>query len=134
MPKDNSQDLFVPETSIPTPAPKVPGWAGLPLPETTMPTSTAIEVPNATGLQVINFDELKKNSVIVIKINPEGMQQRIAATQQIAMALKPFRQQITEKSLAFIVMSTEESFDVLDEEQMNQLGWEKKEKNRIITI
>ena len=116
MPKDNSQDLFVPETSIP------------------IPTPTTIEIPNATGLQVINFDELKPYSVIIIKINPEGMQQRIAATQQIAMALKPFRRQIEDKNHAFIIMATTESFDVIDEEQMNKLGWEKKEKNRIITL
>ena len=117
MPENTNQKLFVPEMQPPA-----------------TPTPTKVEVPESTAIQVINFDELKANSVIVIKINPEGMQQRIAATQQIAMALKPFREQILAKSLAFLIMSTKESFDVIDEEQMKQIGWEKKEKSRIITL
>jgi len=58
----------------------------------------------------------------------------MAATQQIAMALRPLRESIQKKNIAFIVMSTEETLDVLDPEQMEQLGWEKKDKGRIITL
>jgi len=98
------------------------------------PVPTKVDLPSATGVVVIDFETVKPNSVVVIKIAPEGMQQRIAATQQIAMALRPLREKIQEKNLAFIVMSTEETMDVLDPEQMEALGWIKKEQSRIITL
>jgi hypothetical protein len=104
------------------------------VPETTPPPSTTVALPAGTLVTTINLEELKSNSVVVIKIAPEGMQQRMAATQQIAMALRPLREQIQAKNIAFIVMGTGEGMEVVDEEQMKQLGWEKKEKSRIITI
>ena len=92
-----------------------------------------VTVPNATGMVTINMDEIKPNSVIVIKIEPIGMQQRIAATQQIAAVLRPMNKLIKDKNIAFIVMSTAESMEVLTEEDMNAGGWYKKEKSLIIT-
>ena len=68
----------------------------------------------------------------VIKINAEEIQQRIAATQQIANALKPYRDLAREKSIAFIVMGASESMDILSEEEMNRMGWFKKEKSLIV--
>jgi hypothetical protein len=105
------------------------------VPETTpTPPSTTVALPAGTVVTTINIEELKSNSVVVIKIAPEGMQQRMAATQQIAMALRPLREQIQAKNIAFIVMGTGEGMEVVDEEQMKELGWEKKEKTRIITL
>ncbi len=98
------------------------------------PVDPLVKLPDATEVVTINFDELKENSVVIIKINPEGMKQRVAATQQIAMALRPLRDSIQKKNIAFIVMSTQETMDILDPEQMADLGWERKEKNRIITL
>ncbi len=114
MPENKNSELFVPETPTPVPAP------------------TKAELPSATGVTILDFETIKPNSVVLIKIAPEGMQQRIAATQQIAMALRPLREKIQEKNVAFIVMSTQETMDVLDPEQMEQLGWVKKEESRII--
>lgn len=92
-----------------------------------------LELPKEVkNLITINFEELKPNSVIIIKIDPEGMQQRIAATQQIAMALRPFMSKAKEKGIAFILMSDTESMDVVDEIEMNRLGWYKKEKSQIL--
>lgn len=112
---ENQNNLFVPETPTPTPAP------------------TKAELPVATKLVVFNIDELKPNSVIIIKIDPEGQQQRRAASQQIAMALRPLMEKIREKNLSIIVMGTNEGMEILDEEQMKILGWEKKDQSRIIT-
>ena len=96
------------------------------------PVSNIVEIPVATGVGTINFEELKSNSVVIIKIAPEGMQQRIAATQQITAALRPFKDKIKEKNIAFIVMGTGETMETLDEEQMNTIGWVKKTESRII--
>lgn len=112
MPENQEPQLFVPETPTPNP--------------------TKADLPEATGVVTINIDDLKENSVVIIKINPEGMQQRVAATQQIAMALRPLRDSIQRKNLAFIVMSTAETMEVLNPEQMEALGWVKKEESRII--
>lgn len=98
------------------------------------PVDPVVKLPPATEVVTINLEELKSNSVVVIKIAPEGMQQRMAATQQIAMALRPLREQIQAKNIAFIVMGTGEGMEVVDEDQMKELGWEKKEKPRIITL
>ncbi len=115
MPENQDNKVFVPE----------------PTPEQT-PVDPVVKLPEASGVLTINFDELKENSVVVIKINPEGMQQRMAATQQIAMALRPLRESIQKKNIAFIVMATQETMEVLDPQQMEQLGWVKKEPSRII--
>jgi hypothetical protein len=87
----------------------------------------------AVELIKINIEELKPNSVIVVKILPMGMAQRMAATQQIALALRPLSPKIKEKNIAFIVMTTDENMEVVEEDQMNAIGWERKEKSRIIT-
>jgi len=118
MPENNQNEFWVPEPSIPLTPPTPP---------------TKVELPQATGVTVIDFEQLKDGSVVIIKIAPEGMQQRIAATQQIAMALRPSRDIIQQKKLAFIVMGVGEGMEVLDEEQMNRLGWHKKEESRIIS-
>lgn len=97
----------------------------------TFQTNT-VEIPEAEKIVKINFDELKPNTVIIIKIAPEGIQQRILATQQIAKALQPFRDKIKERGIVLLVMSTDETFETVDEEQMNSMGWFKKEVNRII--
>lgn len=99
-------------------------------PETSPPTS--VELPTAAEKVVINFDELKQNSVVVIKIAATGMQQRIAASQQIAMALRPLVPLSKQKSIVFVLMATDESIETVDEESMEKLGWVKKEPSRII--
>ena len=114
---ENPHDLFAPvsQSLVPIPAP------------------TKTELPNATKLIAINIDELKPNTVLIVKIDPEGMQQRIAASKQIAMALRPLMEKMREKNISIIVMGTNEGMEVLDEERMGELGWEKKDKSRIIT-
>lgn len=99
-------------------------------PETPPPTS--VELPTAAEKVVVNFDELKPNSVVVIKIAATGMQQRIAASQQIAMALRPMVPLAKQKGIVFILMGTDENIETVDEESMEELGWTKKEPSRII--
>jgi hypothetical protein len=100
--------------------------------EPTQPVPTKAELSGAVGVVSINFDEIQPNSLIVIKVNPETPQQRAMVTQQLAAALKPLRDIIRAKSLALVVMGVEESLDVLNEEQMGAMGWQRKEKSRLI--
>jgi hypothetical protein len=96
------------------------------------PQSNTVELSNITGTTIINFDEIKPNSVIVIKLGVEGLQQRMAASAQIAKALTPFLPVAKEKKIIFIMMGTNESIESLDEDEMRERGWEKKEQTRII--
>jgi hypothetical protein len=104
----------------------------LPEPAPTVPLPTTVDLTPATGTVVLDFNELKNNSVVVIKIAPKEMSQRMAATEQIATALRPFRDLIKSKNIAFIVMGIGETMETVDENQMNSVGWYKKEESRII--
>jgi len=87
----------------------------------------------AQEIKSININDLKENSILLIKINAEhGMQQRMAATQQIARALQPLNDKIKAKKIVLIVMADNETIEVLDEEQMGKHGWFKKEPSLII--
>lgn len=96
------------------------------------PPPTSVELPTAAEKVVVNFDELKPNSVVVIKIAATGMQQRFAASQQIAMALRPLTPLAKEKGIVFILMGTNESIETVDEDSMRELGWVKKDPSLII--
>jgi hypothetical protein len=100
-------------------------------PENEIPT--IVELPASDNIKIINTSDISENSVVVIKIKTPDIQQRIAATQQIAMALKPVFGVLQSKNTSVIVMSTDETFEVLDESQMEKLGWIKKTHNLIIT-
>lgn len=96
------------------------------IPEPTQPVPTTANVLGAVGTITINFDEIKPNSLLVIKVNPETPQQRAMVTQQIAMALKPLRDIIRGKNLALVVMGLDESIEMVDEAQMAAIGWQRK--------
>lgn len=93
----------------------------------------SIQLPPDVNMQVIDINNLPDKSVIVIKIGQENIQQRIAATQQIGMALRPLQDLIKEKNLSFIVMGHNESMNVLSEKDMETLGWIRKQARLIIT-
>lgn len=95
------------------------------------PEQNIVDIP-ADNIIQINVDELKPNSVLVVKINPEGMHQRIAASRQIVMALQPVIEKLREKNIIIIIMANEETIETLDEEQMSKMGWTKKDKSLII--
>lgn len=102
------------------------------VPESETPPPTSVELPTAAEKVVVNFDELKPNSVVVIKIAPVGIQQRIAASQQIAMALRPLVPLAKQKNIVFVLMGADESIETIDEESMQELGWIRKDPSLII--
>ena len=94
--------------------------------------SGEMDIP-AQEIKTINIDSVPENSVLLIKINAEhGMQQRVAATQQIARALQPLNDKIKAKKIVLIVMATDEDMSDLEEAEMNKMGWYRKEPSLII--
>ena len=58
------------------------------------------------------------------------MMQQVIARQ----VLQPRIEKLKEKKVCILFMQAEDDISVMTEEEMNQAGWEKKEKSRIITL
>lgn len=122
---DNIGIVWAPNTSpMPgTPAPEVPEPATPP--------------PSLMGLvewgKQLDFDNLQKNSVILIKLNVQDpmrvhMMQKAIAKQ----VLEPRIEKLKNNRICVLFMQSDDDISVMSEEEMKQAGWEKKEKSRII--
>lgn len=81
----------------------------------------------AVESQLIDFNNLKENSVIVFKIQ-DFTPDTLKMIEGIATR---YGQQIRAKNCSLIVMRGNDSLETLDEKEMNQAGWYK--KGKIIT-
>jgi hypothetical protein len=82
-------------------------------------------------VSVINVEDLKPNSILIIKIDvPLAAKQAVAPV--FATLLKPHAPKLREKNVTVMLMLASESLDVVSEEEMNAAGWEKKAKSLII--
>lgn len=79
-------------------------------------------------VQIFNVDKLEKNSVIFIKADPTNVDFIMA----LPLIAKKYETQFKAKGIAMVIAGPGDSVEVLDEKQMSQLGWEKKEKSLII--
>lgn len=80
-----------------------------------------------------DFDNLPQNAVLLIKLSVDdpmyiNMMQRAIAKQ----VLEPRIEKLKEKRTCILFMQSGDDISVMTEEEMNQAGWEKKEKSRII--
>ena len=94
----------------------------------------AAELEAATLSTTIDFENIKPNSVLVIKIpaaNP-GYHARVHAA-IVQGILNPRIEILKEKKLGVLFMTTEDEIELLSEEDMNKAGWVKKDKSSIIS-
>lgn len=83
----------------------------------------------------LDLDNLQINSVLLVKVNAEdpeyshGFQMGV-----IRHVLEPRAKLLKEKKVTVLFMSNKDDLSVLSEKEMNQAGWEKKDKSRIITL
>lgn len=91
------------------------------------------ELEAATVAMSIDFENLKPNSVLVIKMPAQNpmyhARLRAAIVQGI---LQPRMELLKEKKLGVLFMTTDDSIELLSEEDMNKAGWVKKEPSLII--
>jgi len=85
--------------------------------------------------KTFDFDNLQKNSVIIIKLDISDpmrtqMMQRIIAKQ----VLEPRIEKLKANQICVLFMQSGDDISVLSEEDMNAAGWEKKDKSHIITL
>ena len=83
--------------------------------------------------QIINFDDIKPNSLILIKIDksmdPISIRNMIAG---VEMLRKKYYQQITNKNISFFIVDNTIKLEEMKESSMNAAGWYK--KGKIITL
>ncbi len=82
-----------------------------------------------------DFDNIPKNSVVLIKLNVDDpmrvqMMQRIIAKQ----VLEPRIEILKQNRVCILFMQDGDDISVMTEEEMNKAGWEKKDRQRIITL
>jgi len=117
--KPNLTELLMGHTPTPTPPP-IP------------PVSLKDLIDIGKG---IDFEKLTENSVLVIKIKIDNTLRfeklRQAITQQV---LGPRFEILKQKKICVLFLESDDDISVMTESEMNQVGWERKEKSRIITL
>ena len=101
------------------------------IPESTPPPRD-ISLPT-DKICVINIDELKPNSVLVIQINVNGPHEKMAVAPVFSKLLAPYANELRSKRITVMLMTANESITTIAEEEMNMSGWFKKEELLIIT-
>jgi len=105
------------ENTTPVPAPQ--------------PPTTHVGLP-AEKVVVLNLDDVKPNSILVINVNIESPEEKMALAPVFARLLSPFSNILREKRVSVMLMSKNENINIVSEEDMNAAGWFKKEKSLII--
>ena len=83
----------------------------------------------------LNFDDLKNNAVLLVKINSDDPQYSHSFQMGVIRhVLEPRAKLLKEKKVTVLFMSDKDDISILSEEEMQQAGWEKKDKSRIITL
>lgn len=95
------------------------------------PLDPEVKIPG-DKVTVINIDELKPNSVIVINVDVNGPLQKMAVAPAFSKLLSPYINILKEKRITVMLLTTKETMEIITEEEMNASGWERKEKSLII--
>lgn len=82
----------------------------------------------------LNFDELKDNSVLLVKVNSDDPQYSNGFQMGVIRhVLEPRAKLLKEKKVTVLFMSDKDDLSILSEEEMKEAGWTKKDKPLIIT-
>ena len=99
-----------------------------PAPET---KSNEVSLP-AEKISILNIDEIRPNSVLIINIDVESPEEKMAVAPVFSRLLAPYTPLLREKRVTVMLMTSNENINVINEEDMNAAGWFKKEKSLII--
>jgi len=99
-----------------------------------MAMEAAASLEAATLALTIDFEGLKPNSVLVVKIPADSPEYHARIYHAITQGvLMPRMDLLKDKKVGVLFMTTEDTIELLSEDDMAKAGWERKEKNRIIT-
>lgn len=97
--------------------------------ETQKPKEITIPAEKVT---IINIDDIKPNTVLVINIDVNTPEEKMACAPAFGKLLAPYAAILKEKRVTVMLMSTKENISQISEEEMANFGWEKKGKSLII--
>ncbi len=80
-------------------------------------------------VKIINFDKLEKNSVIFFEISPNVSYEFIMS---LPTLLEKYESIIKGKDISVVIMPVGGSIKTLNEKEMEEVGWTKKDKSLII--
>lgn len=103
----------------------------VPTPQPEEELNPEIQLPT-DKVTVINVNEIKDNSILIVKIDVPSPMHKMAVAPTFAKLLSPYGPKLREKNVTVMLMLATESIDIISEEEMNRAGWEKKEKSLII--
>ncbi|HOS16040.1 MAG TPA: hypothetical protein PKX15_03350 [Bacteroidales bacterium] len=84
------------------------------------------------NVTVINVNELKNNSILIIKVDAPTPGHKMMIAPAFQKLLQPYGPAFKEKNITVMLMTTKEDLTVVTEEEMAAAGWEKKDKSVII--
>lgn len=77
-------------------------------------------------LEFISLDEIPDNSFIMIKVDVAGPMEKYHAADYLVGELNKHSNVFYKKKLTIMILTSKESIDVLNENEMNQAGWYRK--------
>jgi hypothetical protein len=86
----------------------------------------------ADKITTLNIEDIKPNSILIITIDVQSPVQKMAVAPVFSKLLAPYAPQLREKGVTVMLMTANESIDLVSEADMNAAGWFKKEKSLII--
>lgn len=95
------------------------------------PADNQVTLPT-DKVTVINVDEIKPNSILIINVDVDSPVQKMAIAPVFGKLLSPYTTKLREKGVTVMLMSLHENINLISEEEMNKAGWEKKTKSLII--
>ena len=98
----------------------------------TAETVNEVTLPPGTKEMSINIDDLKPNTILAIYLDVESPEEKMMAAPTFAKLFNPYAKQLREKKISVMLLTTNEKIDLVSEDEMNQMGWFKKEKSLII--
>lgn len=77
-------------------------------------------------LEVLAVDDIPDNSFLIIRVDVPGPMEKYMAANELAKVLGPYHDLFKRKNVSIMIMTPQEKFDIMTEEELNQAGWVRK--------
>lgn len=79
------------------------------------------------SLEFLDLNEIPDNSIIVIKVDVAGPMEKFIAAKGMYKTLYAHRYLLSGKRISVLTLTPKESIEVVTEEDMNNVGWYRKQ-------
>lgn len=81
-------------------------------------------------VEIVQLDKLEQNSVLIFRVARENLN----LIMSLPILCEKYKDVFQPKNIAILVVGPDEKVESLNEQEMNRIGWERKDKSRIITL